>query len=302
MSKISIEDEKLIEQRKRISRRIEANTEIRKRIIDISLVGKESKIIKAALDRVQEFHGFIKTPGKRRVRKPRTISTLHQANALTIAPLIQWWEDTGNDFNAAALDYDYWGRGCFAQILQNLQAFPHSLKVAIRRCANTWKIFDRHETWSLYADFILLLWKMPTISGKFLHVVDGEWFGPWGAGYILTLGTKVKTNKGRSRFPAFGYASWLPEEVTKFLVTEAKSFLASGRMLLVPASGVGCVSPGHGAMEQLLTESASCIPAIHRGKEHGLQLGPLPYALDVPSDVLFDFVNNHQDDLQHMRS
>jgi hypothetical protein len=156
--------------------------------------------------------------------------------------------------------------------------------------------------WSLYADFILLLWKGPTESGKFMHFVDGEWFGPWGAGYILAMGTKVKTQTGRHRFPAIGYASWLPEDVIKFLTSEAHSFLASGRMLLVPASGVGCVSPGHGVMEQLLTEAANCLPAIHREQDSSLQIGSLPYALDVPLDVLFDFVNEHQDDLLHMRS
>jgi tetratricopeptide (TPR) repeat protein len=302
LSKISIEDEKLIEQRKRISRRIEANTEIRKRIIDISLVGKESKIIKAALDRVQAFHRFIKAPrARKKSKKPEVISTLQQANALTIAPLMQWWEDTGGDYNRAALDYDYWGRGCFAQILQNLQAFPHSLNVAFE-VRTLEDIRQALRLWSLYADFILLLWKGPTVSGQFLALVDGEWFGPWGAGYIITPGTVLKTERGRRRVPALGYGSWLPEEVTKFLVTEAKSFLASGRMLLVPASGVGCVSPGHGAIEQLLTESANCIPAIHRVQEQGLQLGLLPYALDVPLDVLFDFVNNSQDDLLHMRN
>lgn len=303
MSKLSefpTNDEKLCEIKERISKRVEANTEIRKRIIDISLTGQEWSIVKEAIDRVNNFRRFV---GNSTVESPtdqKSISTLHQANALTIAPLIKWWEDTADDYNAVALDYDYWGRGCFAQFLQNLQAFPHSLNITFE--VRTLKdIKQALRLWSLYADFILLLWKGPTNSGKFLHLIDGEWFGPWGAGYMLALGTELKSKTGRRRFPAMGYASWLPEDVAKFLVTEAKCFLSSGKMLLVPASGVGCVSPGHGVMEQLLTEAANCIPAIQNDKDYNLEIGLLPYAFDVPLDVLFDFISENQDDLLHMR-
>jgi tetratricopeptide (TPR) repeat protein len=293
-------DEKLALLKERISKRVEANSEIRKRILDISLIDQDVSVIKEALLRVNTFHQFIgNSQGEFRTDE-HPVSTLHEANALTIAPLIQWWEDTADDYNAAALDYDYWGRGCFAQILQNLRAFPHSLNVAFEVRAVE-DIRQALRLWSLYSDFILLLWKGPTKSGRFLHLIDGEWFGPWGAGYMLALGTKLESKKGRVRFPAVGYASWLPDEVSRFLLTEAKSFLASGRMLLVPASGVGCVSPGHGVMEQLLTEAANCIPAIQGEQGSNLEIGLLPYSADIPLDILFDFVNETKDDLLHMR-
>jgi hypothetical protein len=229
-----------------------------------------------------------------------SISTLHQANGLTIAPLLRWWEDTTDDYNAAALDYDYWGRGCFAQILRNLQAFPHSLNITLE-VRTLEDVKEALRLWSLYADFILLLWKGPTRSGEFLHLIDGEWFGPWGAGYLLGLGTQLATKTGRHRYPAIGYASWLPDDVARFLVTEARPFLASGRLLLVPASGVGCVSPGHGVMEQLLTEAANCIPSIQYDQKSDLGIGLLPYARDIPLNVLFDFVIEMQTDLFRMR-
>jgi len=303
MSKLSefpTDDEKLGEIKERISKRVEANTEIRKRIIEISLIGRERNNVKEALDRVKGFSRFVGNSKEVSHADKESISTLHEANALTIAPLIQWWEDTAHDYNAVALDYDYWGRGCFAQILQNLQAFPHSLNVTFE-VRTLEDIRQALRLWSLYADFILLLWKGPTKSGKFLHLIDGEWFGPWGAGYILTPGTELESRTGRRRFPAIGYASWLPEKVAKFLITEAKFFLASGRVLLVPASGVGCVSPGHGVMEQLLSEAAHCIPAIQHDQRSNFEIGLLPYALDVPIDVLFDYINETQDDLLHMR-
>jgi tetratricopeptide (TPR) repeat protein len=295
------DDEELREAKERYKKRAEANTEIRKRILDISLIGQESKIVRAALERVRDFSRFVGSSKEASTKDEESGLTLHQANALTIGPLVRWWEDTADDYKAVALDYDYWGRGCFAQILRNLQAFPHSLNLTIEvRTLEDLK--QALRLWSLYTDFILLLWKGPTQSGNFLHLIDGEWFGPWGAGYILALGTQLKSKMGRLRFPALGYASWLPDDVAKFLVTEAKPFLASGRFLLVPASGVGCVSPGHGVMEQLLTEAANCIPSIQHEQKSDLGFGLLPYAVDIPLDILFDFVNETQDELLHMRS
>jgi tetratricopeptide (TPR) repeat protein len=301
LAEITIGDERLVELQEKHSKRIEAATEIRKRLIDISLSGNSAKVMKDELERVKEFRRFISEAREDALTTEQSVTSLRQANAMTIAPLLQWWDDTRNDDNAAALDYDYWGRGCFARILRNLQSFPHSLNVTIE-VRTLEDVKQALRLWALYTDFVLLLWKGPTRSGRFLHMVDGEWFGPWGAGYILALGTELKSPTGRSRFPALGYASWLPEDVTKFLLTEAKPFLMNGRCLLVPASGVGCVSPGYGVMEQLLTEVANCIPAIQQRSGSDLNVGLLPYARDIPLDVLFDFVNERENDLLHMRN
>ena len=37
--------------------------------------------------------------------------------------------------------------------------------------------------------------------------------GPWGAGYLLTLGGELKSETGRHRFMAMGHALWLPDDV-----------------------------------------------------------------------------------------
>jgi tetratricopeptide (TPR) repeat protein len=307
MSKLGEYDDKngdLAAMRDRYTEQTEANREIRARIIDISLVGQGLSVVREALDAVNEFPRFVSDSTAASPSNPsrsEPIRSLREANALTIAPVLKWWEDTEDDLNAAGLDYDYWGRGCFAQVLRNLQAFPHSLNVTVE-VRTVEDIKQAVRLWALYADFILLVWKGPTKSGKFLHIVDGEWFGPWGAGYILTLGTQLKSRRGRLRVPAIGYGSWLPEDVMRCLVTEAKSYLANGRLLVVPASGVGCVSPGYGVMEQLLTEAANCIPAIRQRHERHLEIGLLPYARDIPMDILFDFINEHESDLLQMRS
>jgi len=52
---------------------------------------------------------------------------------------------------------------------------------------------------------------------------------------------------------------------------------------------------------QLLTEVANCIPAIQQPRESDLSVGLLPYARDIPLDILFDFVNEQEADLLNMR-
>jgi hypothetical protein len=135
----------------------------------------------------------------------------------------------------------------------------------------------------------------------FTHLIDGEWFGPWGDGYMIAAGTTLKSRSGRLRLPAMGYASWLPDDVARFLTAEAKPFLAAGRLLLVPGSGVGCISPGYGVIEQLLAEVANCVPAVQQRRDDDQPMGPLPYSLDIPLPVLLDFVQEHEADLVQMR-
>jgi tetratricopeptide (TPR) repeat protein len=292
-------DVKLVGIRDNYRNKTKAYTFFRKQLIDISLFGETGEKKNEGLNRAKDFRRFVRTEGEEEPSE-EPINSLRQANALTIGPLMKWWEDTYDDPNAVALDYDYWGRGCFAQILRNLQVFPHSLNVTVE-VRTLEDVRQAIRLWALYSDFLLLLWKGPTKSGMFTHFIDGEWFGPWGGGYMIAAGTTLKSQSGRIRVSALGYASWLPDDIARFLTTEAKPFLAAGRLLLVPGSGVGCISPGYGVIEQLLAEVANCVPAIQQRRDDDQPLGPLPYSLDVPLPVLFDFVQEHEADLVQMR-
>jgi len=295
------DDPQLVERRDRYLAVTEALLSIRTRMLDISLVDRGVPELTKELATVNEFRRFVLSGESKVADVTAPITSLCEANALTIAPVLRWWDDVDEgDYKAAALDYDYWGRGGFARILRNLQAFPHALNVAVE-VRSVEDVRNALRLWTLYADFILLLWKGPIESGQFIHMIDGEWFGPWGAGYMLAMRDKYTSRSGRLRFPALAYGSWLPEDVARCLVTEARPFLASGRILLVPASGVGCVTPGHGVLEQLLTEVANCIPALRNRQESELQIGLLPYAKDIPLEILFDFVSGQENALLEMR-
>jgi len=297
------DDPRLVDRRNQYAELIDAFLSIRKRILDISLVDHGLPELTKELEQVNDFRRLVLPASSAEAEADMSapITSLREANALTIGPVLRWWEDlTDGDYKAAAIDYDYWGRGGFARILRNLQAFPHALNVTVEvRSAED--IRQALRLWSLYADFILLLWKGPTQAGQVLHMIDGEWFGPWGDGYMLAMGDKYTSKTGRLRFPALAYGSWLPEDAMQCLVTEGRAFLASGRALLVPASAVGCVTPGHGALEQVLTEAANCIPILGNRQESEREIGLLPYAKDIPLEVLFDFVSTQEDALLQMR-
>jgi len=90
--------------------------------------------------------------------------------------------------------------------------------------------------------------------------------------------------------------------VTAFLMTEARPLLAAGRLVVVPATGVGCVHPGHGPLEQLLAESANAIPGLRSsGKPNEEPIGLMPYSPDVPFELLADIVQEQQGDLRKLR-
>jgi tetratricopeptide (TPR) repeat protein len=305
---IVLDDEECDKDRRRFLKRAEIYAVLRKRLIEASLPdAKASEDVRSTAERVgaevQRFNlrsqqETAETEGA----PPRHVTSLHEANAAVLAPVFEWWKDTRHDAQAAALDLDYWARGGFAQILRNLRAFPHNLNITLE-VRSLSDIQRSIRLWGMYSDFLLLIWKGRTETGKFLHFVDSDYFGPWGAGYLVALGDQFKQKEtGRSRSAAIGYASWLPAEVMSFLLSEGRPFMEAGRLLIVPASAVGCLSPGFGSMEQLVAEAACAMPATRGLQRDESPFGPLPYSPDVPSRVLFDLIEARTDELVRMRS
>jgi hypothetical protein len=158
--------------------------------------------------------------------------------------------------------------------------------------------------WTLYADLLLLIWKGPTEDGKRLDALPecAEVFdGPGGAGYIL--GSPINDeSSGRRVWLCLVHASVLPVEVVAFLMKEARPLLEAGRLVVVPATGVGCVHPGHGPLEQLLTESANAVAGLRgSGKSNEVPIGLIPYSPDAPFDLLADIAQAQQRELRKLR-
>jgi tetratricopeptide (TPR) repeat protein len=211
---------------------------------------------------------------------PPTDATQQEANAHVIRALLQLWDDIPTPYTgSAATAYDFWGRGNFARILRNTQVATTAFNITLEvRTLDGVKQAIR--LWSLYADTLFLLWKGPTQDGKLLDVLSENIFSaPGGAGYLMSFAEK----DGRHLYFAMTSASRLPDDVTAFLMTEARPLLAAGRLIVVPATGVGCVHPGHGPLEQLLAETANAIPGLRStGNPREVPIGMMPYSPEAP--------------------
>jgi len=258
----------------------EMNTILRGRIIEASAGGWEKDV-----DQRQET------------------TSLMEANATVMKPLLAFWDAIPNIYpESAAVAYDFWGRGNFVRILRNAQAIPDALNITIEvRTLEGLKQAIR--LWTLYADLLLLIWKGPTRDGSGLDALpecDEMFNGPGGAGYIL--GSPVNDESGRRVWLCLTHASVLPVEVVSFLMSDARQLLADGCLVVVPATGVGCVHPGHGPLEQLLTESANAFAGLRSsGKSNEVPIGMMPYSPDAPFELLADIAQARQGDLRRLR-
>lgn len=226
-------------------------------------------------------------------------ASLEQANAQVVRPLLDLWNEVPE---YGSTSYDYWGRGNFARILRNAQTITGAFNVTLEiRTLDGLKQAIR--LWALYADMLLLIWKGPTEDGWVKGVLPATSKEPGGHGYIAAAGTTLKKEgSGRPWYFCMAHASLLPVEVITFLMTEARPLLVAGRLIVVPATGVGCVHPGHGPLEQLLTESANAVAGL-RGSEKSneVPIGMMPYSPDAPFELLADIVQEQQNDLRKLR-
>ncbi|MDP3014186.1 MAG: hypothetical protein Q8M92_08105, partial [Candidatus Subteraquimicrobiales bacterium] len=229
------------------------------------------------------------------------LASLEQANSKVFKHLLGAWDEIPkNHLGSAATSYDFWGRGSFAKILRNAQSFPGSFNITIE-VRTLDGIKQAIRLWSLYADMLLLIWKGTTKDVKLLDVLPGSISnGPGGAGYLVTL-VEANNRKGY-HYMGMTHASLLPDDVISFLMTEARPLLSAGHLVVVPASGVGCVHPGHGPLEQLLTESANAIAGLRNSdKSDAVPIGLMPYSPDAPFKLLADIIQSQQRELRNLR-
>ncbi len=226
-------------------------------------------------------------------------TSLEEANAKVVAPLLGWWQEIPE---SASELYDFWGRGNFGRVLANAQRFPTSFNVTleVRSVADVERAI---RLWGFYADFLLLLWKGETNSGMVIAPMPGDHAGPGGAGYIVALRDRIAPQPSHKQiwFPGLGPASLLPREVVGVLANEAREFVASGRLLIVPATGVGCVHPGHGPMEQLLANASNAVACVRARRRTSSPIGWVAYSPDAPLQLLAEIADRQQRELTKLR-
>jgi tetratricopeptide (TPR) repeat protein/ribosomal protein S6 len=226
--------------------------------------------------------------------------TVHDGNVEILKPLLTWWDEVQDAPPATiAGAYEFWGRGNFVRILENLRRFPQSLNVTLEvRSLNDIKRTIR--MWGMYADVLILLWKGPTESAWDHVIIPMNTSLLGGHGYFV-FPIKNEDESESARVIALGHGTTLPAEVALFLATEARSFIESGRLIVVPAAGAACFSPGHGVFEQLVAQAANAIPGIRTRTKLSSPIGAIPHSPDVPLPELFNLMETESDRLHQLR-
>ncbi|MFZ5864687.1 MAG: hypothetical protein ACOYXY_02265, partial [Thermodesulfobacteriota bacterium] len=96
------------------------------------------------------------------------------------------------------------------------------------------------------------------------------------------------------------HTSLLPPEMGRFLAREALKLVAQGRLIVVPATGIGCVGAGHGPIETLFAKACNAIPAI-KGEATTYPTSLVPYFPDVPLDALAEVALQYSGPLRRFR-
>jgi hypothetical protein len=149
---------------------------------------------------------------------------------------------------------------------------------------------------------LIVVWKGPTQDGKALDVIPEPLLSAPGCGAAYFLSASDKDKDGKHHFFGGSHSTRLPDQVMLFLMTEARPLVAAGRLIVVPAAGVGCVHPGHGPLEQLLAESVNAVAGI-RGSDNASDspIGLMAYSPDAPFEWIADLLQSQASELRKLR-
>lgn len=266
-----------------------------------------SESLKEQLDGSKEIRRRVEQI--RAMSPPESAASLAEANAIAVKPLLDWWQEmaarvSSTDTKDAGLSilYDFWGSGSAVEVIANLRRFApdhFSPFVEVRSIAD---IRRAVRMFSLFSDTLVLLWKGPIKGGRVMSVFPFERV-KGGAGYIFALGSKAFDSPSSGPwFMALGQGAYLPEDVCKFLATEAAPLLAQGRLLLLPAPAVGCWEAHHGPCENLLVDLMGASLLLNRGSSASdFPVGIVPYFEDAPLNAIGDLLGENPDQARRLR-
>ena len=173
-------------------------------------------------------------------------------------PLVEWFcEFSPKDGAGHAYSelFDIWWRGVFSRIVAAVRSDPLNAISVDAICIADIKYLARVFC-PLY-DTVIINWKGPLFAG--LGVVPipdnvGNLGHPGAQGYELTSTFLPNTWKNGC-FIGVGWGNYLPKDVAEFLAMEALPLIQSGRLVLFPASLVGCTQSAVGWTDNLLVDT-----------------------------------------------
>jgi tetratricopeptide (TPR) repeat protein len=173
---------------------------------------------------------------------------LRQTVAKQIAPLVSWWERFHGRAEVELLDI--WGRGGFARIAATVSGSPHNAVAVDARSVE--EIAHWARVFCPLFETVIIKWKGVleacfSVAPIPLELGPPGYFGA--QGYVRT---GDYTNDGWN--VGVGWANLMPKEVVSFLFGEALPLFETGRLVVLPASLVGCTQHAVGWTDIFLSE------------------------------------------------
>ncbi|UCG85087.1 MAG: tetratricopeptide repeat protein [Gemmatimonadota bacterium] len=206
---------------------------------------------------------------------------------------------------AAAPILDFWGRGNFVRLALNHQHFRRGLKVTVE-VSSVGQARQAIRCLALLADCLILIWKGELECKTVLFDAHVDYSGPGGWGYYVFAGDKSRPHEEApwDWCPVLGVGSYLPDAVARFYLEEARPLVADGRLLLLPAPLVGCVTANHSLLDRLLADVMSASAVLRKGEGRSrdeLVSIAFPYFPDAPLEDLAKMIKDEHESLVQMR-
>jgi len=212
---------------------------------------------------------------------------LAAAVKIEVSPLINWlnwWQRDGLGDAASVMSplLDFWGRGGFARVASAVRSDPLAAVTVdafsiedIRAVARA--LCPLFETVIVkYKGKLESAMVMGPIHES-IGEVHGGTFG--GHGYAITLGSRI----GENWIPFMGWGNLFPEEIGSFLATEGRTLIAAGRLVVVPASLVGCSQSKVGWTDNLLVDGllGGTVDIVHGSRSRSVAGGRRQRVIDI---------------------
>ncbi|MCG2808557.1 MAG: hypothetical protein L6413_09885, partial [Coriobacteriia bacterium] len=182
-------------------------------------------------------------------------TSMHEVVGSLYRPLVEWWDAWRTEEREPARAFlDFWGRGGFARVAAAVRSAPHRAIAVDATTVEEIRLWAR--IFCPLFDTVLVKWKGQLGAEFGMLPMQLDWGGPdayGGWGYTVTAGTSVSDPQGEEWTIAMGWMNPVPAAIAQFLAGEARQLVLAGRLVLLPASLVGCSQSAVGWTDDLLT-------------------------------------------------
>ncbi|ETR69874.1 MAG: hypothetical protein OMM_03641 [Candidatus Magnetoglobus multicellularis str. Araruama] len=244
-------------------------------------------------DRIFPVTNWLSGEESNEINTSVTLDGLRTVISKQTKPLVEWWRTfqsvDGKQANSEM--FDVWGRGAFSRIITAIQIQPSQVIVVDATTVN--EVAQWARIFCPFYDIVIVKWKGP-LQACLATTPMPDYLGPRGTfggqGYVRT---NAKIDK-EGYHVALGWANIMPVEVTTYLAHEAINLIEAGRLLVLPASLIGCSQSNSGWTDNMFADhSMKGVTSVVKKTNRSIfsQTKSKNRIIDV-SDIAIPFIDN----------